>query len=334
MKTNNPMLSAIRIQSIATLVLIIIPCTNTNAWDGLATGTIASATGSAGQQVSFTAMQQICTNSGGAASFACSLTAPAGVGAFLAPASGNSLQFQQISPQSAMQAESIAITSPYRFIRGIAQHLQKRKESGKLPNSGDGFTSDGYGLIGPFGVSFSGGGGFGDRDTSVGQTGFKIDTRQANLIIDYPFSQDIVGGFSFGYLNSQRSMALASGKLDSDSYRFAPFLSYTPNHNSYFTLMGGYASVDFDSVRSVSPFSNTNIFGEQRTIALSNATAKYNADQFFASLGAGYTHDMGVWSLRGYGRADYDYTHVSGFQEQGAFVRSNIVNDPNLGIVN
>ncbi len=335
MKKNNQMSLMIGIYGIAALALALAPFTTASAGDGIATGTITSPSGSSGQQASFQALNQICTGSFSAASFACSLT---GGGVFSLGAGGggaainNSLQLQQFSPQAAMQAESISITSPYQFIRNVNQQAQKlrdcesserqqdttKKRSPECSNSGGGSSSDAYSFIGPFGVSFSGGGGFGDRDSSVGQTGFKIDTRQANLIIDYPFAQDLIGGFSFGYLNTGRNLGLASGSLNSDSYRFAPFLSYTPTPNSYVTLMGGYARVDFDSRRSVSPATNINQFGDTITITVSDATAKYSANELFASLGGGYTHRMGAWSLRGYGRGDYSHSSIASFQENGA----------------
>lgn len=316
MKKNNQLSLMVGIYSIVALALA--PYATADAGNGIATGTITSPSGSSGQQASFQALNQICTGSFSAASFACSLT---GGGVFSLGAGGggaalnNSLQMQQISPQAVIQAESIAITSPYQFIRGVTRHLEKRKDS-SLPSSGDG--SDAYSFIGPFGVSFSGGGGFGDRNTSVGQTGFKIDTRQANLIIDYPFAQNLIGGFSFGYLNTNRNLGLASGSLDSDSYRFAPFLSYTPTHNSYVTLMGGYARVNFDSTRSVSSTTNINQFGDTVTSRASDAKASYGANEYFASLGAGYTYTLDAWSLRGYGRGDYSHSNIASFQESGA----------------
>ncbi|MGR8981174.1 MAG: autotransporter outer membrane beta-barrel domain-containing protein [Gammaproteobacteria bacterium] len=327
MKKRNPIgnITPVRRKTaIATLFIALAPFAQADADDGIASGTLTSPSGSSGQQASFQAMADICDSSEADASFACSLT---GGGIFSSAATGNSLQLQQLSPQSAMQSESIAITSPYQFIRTVNRQAQKMREcendkgSGKhgseCGGTGGGSGADAYGFIGPFGISISGGGGFGDRENSVGQTGFKIDTRQANLIIDYPFTREFIGGFSFGYLSTDRSLGLDSGSLDSDSYRFAPFFSFTPTPESYLTLMGGYSRVDFDSTRKVSPVVNQNIFNDSITIPFSDATARYNADQFFASLGGGYTHRMGDWSLRGYGRADYSHTSVSSFQESG-----------------
>ncbi|MFZ2171242.1 MAG: hypothetical protein WAW61_16600, partial [Methylococcaceae bacterium] len=119
MKTNNQMSLTIDIHSIAAIVLALALAlfTTASAGDVIATGTIDFtnlSSASPGQQASFLALSQICTSSLAQASLACSLT---GGGIFPEAAINNSLQLQQFSPQAAMQAESIAITSPYQFIR-------------------------------------------------------------------------------------------------------------------------------------------------------------------------------------------------------------------------
>ena len=326
MKKNNQISLRIGIYSIAALAFALTPYVTASA--DIATGD------SPGQQAAFAALggggNSICSQQTGSGptptTFACAIQT--------AQQLGGALPTQQSSPQSAIQAESIAITSPYQFIRNVNQQAQKlrdceaserqqdtakkrRPECDSNWKSGGGSSTDAYSFIGPFGLSLSGGGGFGDRETTSAQTGFKIDTRQANLIIDYSFTRELIGGFAFNYVSADRNLALASGKLNSDSYRFAPFLSYTPTPNSYITLLGGYARVDFDSTRSVSPFVGH---------TLTDAKANYGANEYFASLGAGYTHRFGAWSLRGYGRGDYNHLNIGGFQENGGVD----LNDPNL----
>lgn len=192
----------------------------------------------------------------------------------------------------------------------------------RTSSTAGGPSVDAYGFVGPFGISISGGGGFGNRDNAQGQTGFKLDTRQANLLIDYSFNQKLIGGFSFGYLGTDRNMKLDGGGLNSDSYRFAPFLLFRPTANSYLNLMGSYALVNYDSTRSVP---NSNINGVNVTFG--DAKAKYDANQFFVSLGGGYTVTLkDGWSLRGYGRGDYIHTDIESFQERGGLTTDNLGN--------
>jgi len=239
----------------------------------------------------------------------------------------NDITAQNLSPQAAIQAETIAITSPHQFIRSTNESIQRLagRSTGLRPQqssfllrsaaSAAGTSSFGtYGFIGPVGVSLSGGGSFGERNTAEGQTGFRLNTRQASLMIDYSFNQKWIGGFSFNYLGVDRDLRLASGSLNSDSYRFAPFLLFRPTTNSYLTLTGGYALVNYHSTRSVS---------SQNGITFDNATANYDADQFFVSVGGGHTFTlMDGWNLRGYARGDFADISIQSFQEKGGIAHS------------
>ncbi len=291
-----------------------------SADDGIANNVTSSSetNASAGQLAVFTAMTGegnqvgLCESFGefGGSTLACQLISSN-------QSNSNGTSLQQLSPQAAMQAETISITSPKKFIRSINNKAQKliecdnhqAQEDKTECINGGGASADTYSFIGPFGVSLSGGGGIGDRETVNGQTGFQLDTRQANLMLDYSFSQQLVGGFSFGYLGTERDLGLNSGSLDSDSFRFAPFLLFRPTTNSYLSLTGGYALINYDSIRTVSEFNS---------ISVTDATADYDADQYFASLSMGYNFTfMNGWSLRGYGGGDYIHTDIDGFQEIG-----------------
>lgn len=303
----------------AVLVLFLGPFVTANGDDGIFGGTTPAggATISSGQVAVNTALGTICglLGMGAPAGIACDITGFGG-------AAGSGIALQNLSPQAAIQADTVSITSPYQFIRNINKQAQKLidcqsdelKSKGKhrcIPKGGG--AGDVYGFIGALGVSINGGGGIGDRENADGQTGFELDTRIANLTIDYSFSKQLIGGFSFGYLGTERTLGLASGSLDSDSYRFAPFILFRPTSNSYLTVMGGYALVNYDSTRSVVPVS-----GGSGTVTLTDATAEYDADQYFASVGGGYTFAfMDGWSLKGYGRGDYSHTDIEGFQESG-----------------
>lgn len=274
---------------------------------------------SSGQQFSRDAMTEICTNTRN--SIACRLAVEI-----------DGITAQNLSPQAAIQAETIAITSPYQFIRNANARMQRlvtnrtsatrysQPSSFLLRTSASaaGTPSVGaYGFIGPFGVSLGGGGSFGSLSNAQGQTGFSVDTRQANLTIDYSFNEKLISGFLFDYLGTSRNFKLGSGDLSSDSFRFAPFLLYRPTPNSYINVMGGYALVNYDSTRSVS---------DSNGITFSDATAKYDADQFFASVGGGYTLAKSGWSLRGYTRGDYSHTNIKSLQEKGGLATDNFNN--------
>lgn len=292
--------------SVTVLALGFGPFVTASGDTGIFFGTVTPTTPlsdlSPGQQFARDAIGDRCTSSGLSSSIPCQLQAGMeGVSA------------QNFTPQAGIQSETIAITSPYQYISGITERLRRLITGGASANirsANNQFSSaDAYGFLGSFGISISGGGSFGNRQSAQGQTGFQLDTRQANLIVDYSFNQKLIGGFSFGYLGTDRDLGLVSGSLNSDSYRFAPFLLFRPTANSYLSMMGGYALVNYDSTRRVKQSGN---------ITFENATARYDADQFFASLSGGYTFTfMDGWNLRGYGRGDYSYTNIESYRESG-----------------
>lgn len=235
------------------------------------------------------------------------------------------IALQQLSPQAALQADSIAITSPYDFVKKVTTRLQrlsdcddanksaKYREDCRKRGSGSGDDSS----IGPFGISISGGGGFGDRNDARGQTGFDVNTQHANAMLDYRFDEQFVGGLSLGYLHSDRDLNFNSGYLNSDAYRVAPFLVYSPSAQSYISALVGYSRLEFDSLRNV----NAGLINN--TVTITGATASYGADQFFTSLGTGYVAQMEWFNLRGFVRGDYSHTEIDGFQETGGIISTN-----------
>jgi len=268
------------------------------------------ANGSLGQQAVFLAISNACS-------------IPGHPLASLCPGSSADVAAQQLSPQASMQADSIAISSPYDFVKKINNRIQrindcddtnksaKSREDCRKKGNGSGDSSN----IGPFGISVSGGGGFGDRNDARGQTGFDINTQHANAILDYRFDEQFAGGLSLGYLHSDRDLNLNSGYLNSDAYRVAPFLVYSPSAKSYVSILAGYSRLEFDSLRNINA-------GLVNGITISGAAASYGADQFFTSLGTGYIEQMEWFDLRGFVRGDYSHTEIDGYQETGAAMSS------------
>lgn len=297
-----------------TLVLAAVP--QSDADSGISGGSFNPpltpiANGSLGQQAVYRAI-----------SAACFTANP--LGALCGSGNSSDLAAQQLSPQASMQADSIAISSPYDFVKKINNRIQrindcddtnksaKSREDCRKKGNGSGDSSN----IGPFGISISGGGGFGDRNDAGGQTGFDINTQHANAILDYRFDEQFAGGLSLGYLHADRDLNFNSGYLNSDAYRVAPFLVYSPSAKSYVSLLAGYSRLEFDSLR------NVNAGLADNSISISGAAASYGADQFFTSLGTGYVEQMEWFNLRGFIRGDYSHTEIDGYQETGGIMSS------------
>lgn len=262
----------------------------------------------------------------------------------------NGLFTQQLSTQSDINAQTISISSPQRFMDELNRQLQEREEkennngSASLNNLGSygfiktsykpadetlagGAGDDGYRFIGPLGMSISGSGGFGDVESNEGETGFDIDTYNFNAFLDYKFTDRLVSGISFGYERAERTLLLNSGSLDSDTYRVSPFIHFSPTENVYLNVLGGYGWLDFDSIRKTSPVTQQ-IDNVSTVLTKSDSRANFGADQYFGSLGAGYLHRTEGWTLHGYGRADYSHSFVDGYTEKDGVVATNDLNDP------
>jgi uncharacterized protein YhjY with autotransporter beta-barrel domain len=231
---------------------------------------------------------------------------------------------QQLSPQSDIQVETVAISSPQVYIKQITQQLATARQrtlqtsASRMPSNARGGAAgaDGYGFISPWGISLTGSGSFGDRDTNQGETGFSLNTQDVIAIVDYAISQRVIGGLSVGYDRAQREFDLDSGNLDTEAFRVAPFMRFIPMANSYVDVLLGYSHLDLDSRRRFSP-----VVSAAGLVTKDDATANFGGDQFFFNVGAGYTHNWEALALRGYVQGDFFRLHVDGYTEKGGQAR-------------
>lgn len=176
---------------------------------------------------------------------------------------------------------------------------------------GGGAAGD-YQFIGPFGVYVNAGGTFGNVETRSGAAGYDIYTRNFNGAVDYRFNDQLVSGFLFGYTSSSSELVNSLGRFNADTFRFSPFVSYSPTENTYIDFSAGYSSHDNRSLRNC-------------VFCTTSATAKFRTDEFNVLTGLGYTYNTGAWSVRGYGQASAIYLDISGYQERGD-IRTGLLN--------
>ncbi len=297
--------------------LMLLPGMTCAAGGGVA-DLATQVSGSAGQQAVAGALQQTLnacqtgTINGAICAAASSLNK---VGSTSGNLIFDGLPVQQLSTQADIQVNVTAISSPKSHIQKISDRLEDLRAGtagtiyARLPSNGrgGGAGEEPYPLAPPFGVFVTASGNRGDTDTNDGETGLRARDENLTLGADYRFSDKVIGGLSFGYQRSKSEMDLSSGKLESDSYRFGPFVSIAPSEKTYIDAMLGYSRIDFDSTHDCStcPFSQT-------------ATASFGANQYFASLGGGYNYDYQAWNVRGYGRVDYINLHVDSYSETGS----------------
>ena len=71
-----------------------------------------------------------------------------------------------------------------------------------------------------------------------------------NLGADYRFRDDLVAGFTAGYLDTDLDTAYNSGTYKEKSWDFSPYLMYQPVDGATVTLIAGYSIGDVDKVRN------------------------------------------------------------------------------------
>ena len=73
-----------------------------------------------------------------------------------------------------------------------------------------------------------------DRDSTINESGFEADDFGVTAGIDYAASDQLVVGAAFGYKNSDADIDNRGGNLDTDSYSFFGYFSYSPSEFWYY----------------------------------------------------------------------------------------------------
>lgn len=219
-------------------------------------------------------------------------------------ASGTSPQEQQ-----GLNAVNDATTIGLQLNRSTAQissslqslrHLRVDHSTAKGGGAGD----DLYSMVGPFGFFVNAGGSWGRVDGTTGSSGFALYNRNFNAALDFKISERFATGILFGYTSSAAELDHGQGRFDANIFRFSPFATLTPTENTYIDLAAGYAKHD-------------NAASRQCLTCGGGAKAQFETDEFNILAGTGYTHNIGAWSLRGYGQASTIYMNIGGYREQG-----------------
>ncbi len=162
-----------------------------------------------------------------------------------------------------------------------------------------------------WGLFFNGRMSFGDRPTTLRETGFDFETLGLTVGADYRLSDRLVLGGAVGYLDTDTDLNLDGGELDARGYSLSVYGSYTLE-KLYFDGMLSYGSNRYDLIRHIDlprPFQ-----GRQRFTATGNP----DGNQFSASLGAGYDAQVKQFTVGGYGSLSQVSTKTGGYTESGA----------------
>lgn len=147
----------------------------------------------------------------------------------------------------------------------------------------------------------------GDRDDSGREDSFDFYDYGLTGGIDYRFSDALVGGVAVSWSDTDVDFSGGLGGIESTNWGLTAYFSYTVGA-WYVDGQLGAARIEYDTRRNI-------------VVPLPigfNSTAKgsTDADQWTASLGAGYDMKVGKATLTPYGRVDYLRLEVDGFTEK------------------
>jgi len=125
--------------------------------------------------------------------------------------------------------------------------------NGVGPNLGDSFPAlgAGDGMNSKWGGFLAGTYAYTDRDKTDREVGFTSDTWGATGGIDYRWTENLLIGGAFTYLDSNADLAANSGQLDSETWGGYAYGTYYPDNGVYIDYTIGYAETSHDQKRNV-----------------------------------------------------------------------------------
>ncbi len=187
---------------------------------------------------------------------------------------------------------------------------------GEVPGAehGGGASAD-YPYSGRWGVFLNGNFGFGDKDDSARETGFRTDSYGVTGGADYQLTDQSIVGLALGYTRQDTDLNADSGFLETDSVSVTAYASYFPSARSYVNAILSYGHNDHDQKLTIaytiaSPFTPTGTAVINQS-ALSDTTSR----DLGGSLEGGYDFVRGNWTLTPYGRLNVADSSIDGYTE-------------------
>jgi outer membrane lipase/esterase len=146
-----------------------------------------------------------------------------------------------------------------------------------------------------------------NEDGSLSKPGLDGTTAGAVFGFDYHLLDNLTVGFNTGFSFTDSDVERSSNTIDSNGFSVGGQASYFTSNGLYIDAVLNYGWNNYDTKRRI-------VFG---TI---NRTAKGETDgnQLYSSLGGGYDHRIGNWTLGPTGVLEFVHVDIDGFTEKGA----------------
>ena len=149
---------------------------------------------------------------------------------------------------------------------------------------------------------------FGEKGTSLFSEGFEFDARGITAGVDYRESRDKVFGLAIGYDTNETTFSGDNAGMDMDSIHLSLYGSWYKPSNFYLDALIKLGWNDYDTRRNVTLTGNPQQLLSGSTKSIENSL----------SLGAGYDKTFKALSIGGYGRFDYTYVAINGYNESAS----------------
>ncbi len=158
----------------------------------------------------------------------------------------------------------------------------------------------------PLGAFIQGRFSFGDMDQNIWQRGYHFDSRNLTLGADYRFTDQMVAGVLFNYINTNAQYGQNSGGMNSNSYLGALYGSYYLPMDFYVDWVASYGGHDYGFTRQ---YSYTGFVGQ--------AKSQPSGNQYGFALNGGKDLAWEGWLFSPYTRFEYTNLKIDSYQERG-----------------
>ncbi len=178
--------------------------------------------------------------------------------------------------------------------------------------------------FGKFGVFVTGTIIVGDQDETDQEDGFDFDSTGVTIGVDYRFSNNFVAGVAYGFSDSDSDLDNDAGDVEGDSDYLSLFATYYNANNFYMTATVTTGETDFDTERNA--FISDLVGGSS---GVDNGdinqqyTAETDADEFSASIGAGFNINRGGLVYGPYAELNYTDIEIDEFTERASNTSGN-----------
>jgi outer membrane autotransporter protein len=182
----------------------------------------------------------------------------------------------------------------------------------RLDEKGGGASADANGSS-RLGAFLNGNGSFGTRDPTDREVGFNFHTGGVTAGADYRFTDNLILGLAFNYLQTDAKMNSSLGDLATRGYGGLLYGTYYLGA-FYVDASGGFTWNNYDTNRNIV------YAGMIPPITVVDRTAAGSADgqQYTANVGVGYDLALAGFTITPFGRMEYKNLATESFTESGA----------------